>query len=710
MHAYFRWVLHHRVAMLMICAGVTVLAGFSLSRMTISTSLSKLFLQDTADHQRYVERVKRYGGSEQLIIGFKQSELNSPTVQDRLRRIVEQLETLNGVAKVASILSTTSAGSTADLDALAADPMFGGLFLSADGQHTAMVVEFEPDELYILERAPKVVGEVIEIFRREGIARETLHFGGFIAMLAEIARQSERNLLWITPLVGGLLLLVIYLFFRRMWPVLLTGLVAALAITWTMGFAALLDREISVLLAVAPALILIISFSDVVHLCSAYAKELAGGRDRDDAILASAVDVGTACILTSLTTFVGFVSFSFIDVAAFRHLGFVLGFGTAIALVLAMTLVPVIFSLMRPPQPWTHDDRRPPGRTLDAVLMSCERLAKSYPLTVIGSFVLLMTALSLGCMRIRIETDFVARMSPGSPLHVDTRYFNEHFAGTIAIELFLTADDGISIGPELFERLAACRRVVEDHPEVAKVIPPFGTTSNPHLTAGDLTRFVDADKREIRLVAFVRETGVSAIYDIGRKIQQDALTAIGPGITIEPSGFFYLAGRWLDHHIVTNKRAILIAFSTITVILVVLFRSIRIGLWSLLPNVFPMLAVGGVIGFVWRTADSDLVIVLLVAIGIAVDDTIHFLSRWRIETRRGASSTEALHRAFGFAGRAIMQTSAIFAIGFAPMALSDYLPFRMLGILMPLAVFTALMGDLLLLPALVCIGAIREPK
>ncbi len=159
----------------------------------------------------------------------------------------------------------------------------------------------------------------------------------------------------------------------------------------------------------------------------------------------------------------------------------------------------------------------------------------------------------------------------------------------------------------------------------------------------------------------------------------------------------------------TNKRAVLTAFAVIAVILVVLFRSIRIGLWSLLPNVFPLLAVGGVLGFVWRTVDSDLVIILLIAMGIAVDDTIHFLSRWRIEIRRGASSTEALHRAFGFAGRAIVKTSVIFAVGFAPMALSGYLPFRMLGILMPLAVITALLGDLLLLPALVRVGAIRMP-
>ncbi len=709
MRTYYRLVLRHRVAVLLICASLTVLAGLSLSRVTLSTSLSKLFLEDTVDHQRYVERVKRYGGSEQLIIGLEQPDLKSPTVQTRLRRIVAQLEALDGVSRVTSIFSAVPAGSLADVDALAVDPVVGGLLLSSDRRHTSIVVEFEPDDLHTLELAPVVIGEVMEIFEHEGIASGSLHFGGFIAMLAEIARQSRRNLVWITPLVGTLMLLMVYLFFRRLWPVLLTMLVAVLAIVWSMGFACLLEREFSMLLVLVPALILLISFSDVVHLCSAYARELAGGRDRDDAILTSAVDVGTACIMTSLTTFVGFVSLSLIEVAAFRRFGFVLGFGTAVALILAMTLVPVIFSFMRPPRPWTHENHRRPGRILDAVLAVCERVATGYPWKVIGSFMVLMVALALGCTQIRVEADFVARMSRSNPLRVATQYFNDHFCGTLAIELFLTAEDGITIGPEFFERLAACRRVIEDHPEVTKVIPPFGVASSLGPAPADLTRFVDAERREVRLVAFIRETGVSAIYSIGKKLQQDALTALGPGVAVEPSGFFYLAGRWLDHHIVTNKRAVLTAFAVIAVILVVLFRSIRIGLWSLLPNVFPLLAVGGVLGFVWRTVDSDLVIILLIAMGIAVDDTIHFLSRWRIEIRRGASSTEALHRAFGFAGRAIVKTSVIFAVGFAPMALSGYLPFRMLGILMPLAVITALLGDLLLLPALVRVGAIRMP-
>ncbi len=710
MRAYFGWVLRHRVTVLVICAAISGLAALGLSRVTMSTSLSKLFLQDTADHRRYIERLQRYGGSEQLIIGIAHPALRDPAVQQRLRGVVEALQTLDGVARVDSIFSVTPAGRPADIDALAADPAAGGLLVSTDGRHTAVVLEFHSDDLHSLERAPAAIRDISNRFERSGIDRADLHFGGFVAMLAEIARQGRRNLAWITPLVGGLLLLTVYGFFRRLWPVLLTGLVAGLAILWTMGLSSLLDPRLNVLLAVAPALILIVSFSDVVHLCSAYAKELAGGRARDEAIMASAVDVGTACIMTSLTTFVGFVSISLIGVAAFRHLGIVLGFGTAVALLLAMTLVPIVFSFMQPPRPWTRPDRRAPGRILDDVLTCCERLATNHPWAVLSGTVLLMGALGWGCTRIHIETDFVARMSPHSALRRDTTYFNDHFSGTLAIELFLTAEDDATFGLGMLPRLAACHRIIAAYPQVTKVLPPLAVSSLQPRALTELTRFVDVTRREVHLVALVRETGVTAIFTLGERMRRDVQAALGPDITVEPSGFFYLAGRWLDAHLVTNQRALLVAFATISVILVLLFRSLRIGLWSLLPNLLPLLAVGGALGIVWGAVDSDAVIVLLITIGIAVDDTIHFLSRWSIEHRRGATPAAALHRAYGFAGSAIVQTSVIFAIGFAPMAISSYLPFRMLGMLMPLAVITALAGDMLVLPALIRSGAIRMPS
>jgi len=130
-------------------------------------------------------------------------------------------------------------------------------------------------------------------------------------------------------------------------------------------------------------------------------------------------------------------------------------------------------------------------------------------------------------------------------------------------------------------------------------------------------------------------------------------------------------------------------------------------MWSMIPNILPLLALGGYIGFFWDKTDSDTIIIAMIAIGIGVDDTIHFLSRLRFESSRTADADTALMHTFHFSGRAMVTTTIILVAGFMPLGLSDYFSIRIFGTLLPFTLVVAILADILLVPALVTLGVIR---
>ena len=139
-------------------------------------------------------------------------------------------------------------------------------------------------------------------------------------------------------------------------------------------------------------------------------------------------------------------------------------------------------------------------------------------------------------------------------------------------------------------------------------------------------------------------------------------------------------------------------------------RSFSVGLLSIIPNMFPLLATTALCGLLWGDIDSDTLVVLMMAIGIGVDDTIHFLMRYRIESQRTTTPEEAIEQTFRFAGRAIVMTTVILAVGFSPMMLSAYYSIEIVGILLPVALVAAMLADLLLVPAMATVGWLRYPE
>ncbi|MCP3902139.1 MAG: MMPL family transporter, partial [Planctomycetes bacterium] len=392
----------------------------------------------------------------------------------------------------------------------------------------------------------------------------------------------------------------------------------------------------------------------------------------------------------------------------------------ALAVGMIAIICPILLASIRTPKPWDPHGRR----SLDAMLGAMRRVATRAPWPVIGVFAVFVVLSIYGTTRIEVETDLSKRMSAGSRFRRDTAYIDRHFAGTNALEVFVTPTTH-GLDRNLSGRLARYHDALADLPDVGRVLSLVSVARSvgdaallepipaaelmpalARLAAPELRPLVNGTD-QLRFVVFITETGMARSYQIGLDADALAGTVFEGTAHVEVSGLAYLAGEWLDVNIRSQRTAVIVSFLAIAVVMVILFRSFGVGLWSMLPNLVPLLALGGIVGLAMDRTDSDLAMVALIAMGIAVDDTIHFLTRYRHETRRGGSRKEAIERTFGYAGRAIAMTSIIFAVGFAPFAFSGYLTIRLLGLLLPAVMVIAMLADLLLLPALLTVGAIR---
>ncbi len=753
---YFVFVLRHRYATLGLCLAITLLALWSASRSVIASSIGKLFLDDVPEYASYQARMQRFGNDEVFLVAYEDPAPLSEQSLQALEQVVQRVQQRSEVASVASLLDAVWVGSEEGtlriepyvdlarernpelaLALLLEDPLYQGMLVARDGSAAAIMVELSVDPYRAVERGPQLVGEVMDELVAAGFARERLHRTGFPALVAEIMHQSYFNVSRLFPIACLALLAMVLLLFRRLAPAAAALGVGLVSVAWTLGFAAALDREFSIYTALVPAVILTVAFSDIVHLWSAYLLEVRRGLSKRDAILASATDVGHACLLTSATTFTAFVALSLVPTPATRHLGVVLGFGVGMALLLAMTLIPVALSFLAKPVP---REKIALG-LLDRIVELSSRLSTRRAGWVLAGFALFMVPVGIGLARFEIETDFSKRFAADNSFAQDQRFFERRFSGTHNLEIFLeTPEDGGLEDSELFGRIAALHDRLESLPEVDEVLSPVDPVRALHRAIageGDLPEAegaiaqylllfemsgggagagealenqLDFERRSMRLGLRTQPLGFRDTARLGDRAAGIARELLPEDVEVEASGLVYLLGWYFNHVIDGQKQGLLLSFLVIAVAMIAGLRSLRVGMLSMFPNLLPLFALCAYCSFRWTRVDSDVLFAALMALGIGVDDTIHFLMRYRVEALRappGEPRAEALERSFRFAGRAIVMTTAILCAGFLPFAISDYFTIRMLGTLLPGVLVMALLADLLLVPAMAQVGMIR---
>ncbi|MEW5736987.1 MAG: MMPL family transporter [Thermodesulfobacteriota bacterium] len=756
---YIEWLLRHRFAVLFILALITAFFGWHFSQARVSSSIEEIFFANNPRYDRYEERNREFASDNLLIVGITSGDLCSPDAVKRLRRACDEISALDCVGRVQSFADAQYIRSEEDvltisdygdlfaqsperrgelLNYLNRDELTSGIFITENGQHAVVIAEMASNGNE-WETGPGAMDRIKAILEDHGFPSDTLQVGGISAVLSECLRQARVSFREILPITCLILFVTVYLMFRRVWPVLLTMVITGMSVAWTMGLAIILYGHLNIFTTSIPGIVLIICFSDVIHLCSAYLLDITAGTTKDQALRNMGREVGAACLYTSVTTFFGFVSLALVPTPVFRQTGVLLGFGVSAALFITITIMPVLLSFMRAPRPLMRGATGALQGVFTRIISGINRVSERHHRVVNAIFFLLFAVCLVGASRIHFETQFSERFSPRNQIQKGLSFFNKHFPGTDTLDIYLASGKGTDLlDPETFLQTAQLEKRIQAMPNVVQAvsvldlvrklyreISPEQAEQNPlpqtrealvqllflfDMSGGrDLDRLLSEDRKTMRLSVRLKDAGVIEASNTGNEIARIAQGIYKGKVTAEPLGLKYLIGEWLDDILAGQARGLAFSLITVAICMMAALRSVRIGLISMLPNVLPLLSLLAWAGFFWDKTDTDTMAVLMIAIGIGVDDTIHFLTRLRVEKEKTGELGAALGSSMHYAGRAMIMTTVILAAGFAPFAISDYFSVHILGTLLPACLVVALLADLFWVPSMARAGWIRFP-
>ncbi len=785
--AFGQWVLKRRYWILFFVALVTAVAAIQVARLPVQTSLLESYLEDPHEYDEYRRLSEQFGGdSDDLIYVATQERdgLFTPAKFNAIRTAAHQLEQLPEVARVTSLVDAfwikekgqltarevinrtiarrqLAAGklrlkgnqlgidkywpddpqqqAKTDLEqvrqAMLADERTAGLLLSPDGTTQIMVIQLVSANDLSPSAQMQLKDKIAQVLQREGLGANGVHTAGMIISQGWMYEEVGRALRILFPIGLAVICLTVYLLFHRFSVVVMTAIIGLTAIIWAIAATSVVFGKLSVLVAAAPLVIMVISTSDVIHLATAYRIALASGFAREAALRRVMREVGGACILTSVTTFVGFISLMAIPAPSTRHLALAASVGVAGALLLAITIVPIGFSFLKP----LPVDREAPllrlsNRGLRALVRGCQCLSLRYSWSVIVVCVLLFAGALASLPLMHVDIDYAKRFRQGHPLRTSMEFFSQELSGSTNVDLFLQTSKGSMVDPDNLRAIAKFERRVTQLPEVTAVhsismlfrltdhILHFGTDDGLPKTAKmaqacvGVYRDIDArrlatmltpDASQTRINVQLNVSGFLAITDVAHQIDQIAHQTLPDSISVRTSGSYPIIGKVVRRMVRSQLIGLATCFLSISVIMAIGLKSIKTALFAQFPNMLPMALILSFLTLSRHVVDVDMLGLPTVALGIAVDDTIHFLHRYKLQLSKSSNRLEAINKTFDFTGQAILQTTLILCIGLLPFAFGSFLTIWMLGTYLVVTLLLAVLGDLLLLPAMVKVGIIR---
>ncbi len=526
-------------------------------------------------------------------------------------------------------------------------------------------------------------------------------------------------------LLGLCIILVIgwlWLSFRSISGVLLPLCINLLSVIWILGVMRFCEVEVNILTVVIPIVLFVVATSDVVHLLNRYREERLAAEE--GAMNRTIRGVGFSTLLTSITTALGFLSLLFSDIEVVNQLGVFAAIGVCLAFCLTYTVLPPLLKHFHPganrnPRLLTH---RLPG-LFDAI----QRRKASI---IFGAFALLFLS-GAGASMIRVDGLFSGELRQNNELGDASRFVEGHFGGTrpFVMSIRLRSPDKSMMDPDILRQLDRIDHYLREDYGVNRM---HSLSGNIRLAWCSLNNGIPynykmpgTDKALCKVVDKVRQHGKKhglydvlspdeqytrisgTIYDIGTREAQERNQRLAvfladniDTLDIQLTGSAHLVDISNQTISFNMIKSLGLALGVITLVLGGIFRSARIALITLITNCLPLLMIAGMMGWAGIGLNLATAIIFTIAFGIAVDDTIHFLIRFRQELKPNRSVTAALRTSFLSTGKAIILTSLIISGGFLTLIGSQFQSTYYIGLLISLTLIFALMADLLLLPVL----------
>lgn len=729
-----------RAALLIIAATLPILLFFA-ARLEFSSDIREIFRSDSEGFATLEKVTEQYPGSgRDILLVVEGKDLFTPDALNALRFLQLDLALLDDVKYVLSVFSARkppdAAGNaeslipgeiTADTDMAAlrekvqAHPLTAGKLISKDGKKSLVVVAFKSNERSVAE-LNKAINDVTStarpILEEAGLQLRTT---GLAAMRVEIigALARDQGRFAIAGLVLGLGLC--WFFFRRWAYVIMAGTPAAVAVIWLAGGMALFGQEINVLTNIIPVLVVVLVFSDALHLLFGIRHNIAGGQSLNKAIATAVHEVGPACVLTSATTTLALLSLTLVPHAFIARFGMTAALGTALAYGATIALVPAMAALFlaRTPRKRAKDAGEYWfGRAAAGVSARTGEIINSYPLAIAGAGIALTVLAGALYAQNQPRYSYQENLPEGNAAFAAVEEIDADLGGSNMLRLMIEWPKGYKFQSE--DTLAL---IGETHRALQRE-PSFLTVTSLHdvarwmLSEGqnreDVFNFLDKAKSPLAgrmfskennsalLTAQFRTMDSNELIPILDSVQRrlDQLRASHPGVEFHVTGLVPLSARASTEMIGKLNQSLALAIGVIIFLIGLAMRSPLYGLASIAPNLLPIAAGGTYLYLGGHGLQFTSVVAFTVAFGIAVDSTIHVLNRYRLERLKRQSVDKAVAGTLKTIGPVLIVATTILISGVAVTVISELPMVQLYGQISSVVLITALVGAMVFLPAI----------
>ncbi|MGA0402337.1 MAG: efflux RND transporter permease subunit [Flavobacteriaceae bacterium] len=612
-------------------------------------------------------------------------------------------------------------------------PFYENLIYDPNSRAIRTIAFMDPDVVNTKVRSEFILNEfksLVENFER--VSGADAKISGMPYIKTRNAETLKKEM--ILFVIGALLVtaLIFFFFFRSYRATFISMVVVLIGVSWSFGIIGLLGFEITILTALIPPLIIVIGIPNCIFLINKYQQEVKKHGNQARSLIRVISKVGNATLMTNLTTASGFATFIILSSSLLREFGIVASINIIGIFILSLLIIPIIYSYMSLPKNKHLQHLNTPW--IDLFVKTMENIVREHRITVYITSVVLLVLSIIGIYQIEITGSRIEDLPKNTDFYEDILFYEKDFNGILPVEILVdTGKENGALSGATLSRVEKLSEEIGENPELSTPLSisnlfkyakqayykglrkyyqlPTRQERNFILDAAntalssevDLTSsMVDSENRRIRLSLMMKDVKTSRMEEIEDDLNK-SIEKIFPkeryDVALTGKALLYLKGtRYLVNNLVLS---LFLAVVLISLLMAYLFRSFQMIIISLVPNLLPLIITAGIMGFIGVPIKPSTILIFSIAFGISVDDTIHFLAKYRQElVQNNWQIKKSVYAALKETGVSMFYTSIVLFFGFSVFMISNYGGTKALGGLISATLLFAMLANLVLLPCL----------
>ena len=719
----FCFFLKHPKKTLLTIGILTAFFSFSIFQLKYDFTIEQLFAENKVETKNYFDFQEEFSREDNiLMIAHQIPKQIEESFIDSLSQVINIFKNSNYFNEVLSLIDIydnnlegkVQFSSSSLINIVSKDLSYGSIWLKLKDNHNSY----------------KKRSKVIEYIKSNtaDFNWEWSYSGIPVVRNTYVEYMIEDNIKFIPP-VALILIISLGLLFRHWLYVVLPLVTVIITACWILGIMSLTGRGLNVMTYMVPTLLFIIGVSDSIHFLSRFNLHIKKGEDVKRSLEITIKDMGVALFLTSLTTAIGFLALLYSSISIVQEFGFFIACGVFIAYLLTLTFIPSCLILLKDKISvivLSSSDKR------SSFLKSISNIVMSRPKQIILSSIFFIIISIVGAFNISTGSSLLSDLHPESGLYIDLKNVEKWFGGILPVEIIITKEDTVErpiYDKEIMRYTEKLQKYIyEIFPysnwiSLQRVLKKFIYELDPsidfppdqeildqvYILTQDKTReLINFEENKIRISGLLPDLSSDVLDNLEDSLNVFAANNFPSWLSIHMTGTMPVALKTNNHLIADLFSGFGLAFIFISLVMGLLFWSFRIGLISILPNLIPIIFAAGYLGFAGIPVRPPIAITFSICLGIAVDDSLHFLFRFWQERKKSSNIKEVISNTIETTGLAMLTSTIVLVSGFLVITVSTFIPTAQFGIISAITLTVALLIDITLLPALLILFPIKK--